>query len=97
MKLSTDTVLIVGGIGAAVLAVWWLSRQGNAQALGETIGSAAVETVVGAATGVVLGAGDAVGIPRTNMSECERAKAEGRTWDASFACPAGDFIKYVFS
>ena len=97
MKLSTDTMLIVGAIGVGAVAVWWLSRQGNAQAVGETVGSAAVSTIVGAGTGVVLGAGEAVGIPRTNMTECERAKAEGRTWDASFACPAGDFLKYVFN
>lgn len=45
-----------------------------------------------AAAGVVEGVGLAVGIPRTNASECDRAKAEGRWWDASFACPAGDFI-----
>nr|WP_315540506.1 hypothetical protein [uncultured Comamonas sp.] len=37
-----------------------------------------------------------LGVPRTNMTECERAKAEGRTWDASFVCPAGDFIKYLY-
>lgn len=45
-----------------------------------------------AAAGAIEGVGLAVGIPRTNLSECQRAKAEGRWWDASFACPAGDFI-----
>lgn len=97
LNLSTDTLLIVGGIGLAVLAVAVLSRKGTGQAVGEAVGEAAVSTIVGAGTGVVLGAGEAVGIPRTNQTECERAKAEGRTWDASFACPAGDFLKYVFN
>lgn len=72
---------------------------GTGQAAGElaagVVGGVA-KGVVGVAEGVVLGAGDAIGIPRTNMTECERAKSEGRTWDASFACPAGDFIKYLF-
>lgn len=95
-QISPDTLLIVGGIGAAVLAVLWLSRNGNGQAVGQTVGEAAVSTIVGAGTGVVLGVGEAVGIPRTNMTECERAIAEGRTWDASFACPAGTFIKSLF-
>ena len=95
MKLNTDTLLIVGGIGAAVL-LFAITRKGAAQATGEALASTAVDTVVGAGTGVVLGVGDAVGVPRTSMSECERAKAEGRTWDASFACPAGNFLKYVF-
>lgn len=45
-----------------------------------------------AAAGAIEGVGLAVGIPRTNLTECERAKREGRWWDASFACPAGDFI-----
>lgn len=45
-----------------------------------------------AASGVVLGIGDALGVPRTDMTECERAIAEGRTLDASFACPAGTFV-----
>lgn len=95
MKINPQTLLIVGGIGAAV-ALYAITRKGAAQATGEALASTAVDTVVGAGTGVVLGAGDAVGIPRTNLTECERAKAEGRTWDASFACPAGSFLKYVF-
>lgn len=96
MKLSTDTLMIVGGIGVAAVALVWLSRKGNAEAVGTTVGEAAVSTVVGASTGVVLGVGDAVGVPRTNMTECEKAIAEGRTWDASFACPAGTFLKSLW-
>lgn len=38
-----------------------------------------------------------IGVPKTNPTECEKAKAEGRTWDASYACSAGDFLKYVWS
>lgn len=95
-QINPDTLLIVGGIGVAVLAVLWLSRSGNAATVGQTVGEAAVSTIVGAGTGVVLGASEAVGIPRTNQTECERAIAEGRTWDASFACPAGTFIKSLF-
>ncbi|WP_300752656.1 hypothetical protein [Janthinobacterium sp.] len=61
-------------------------------ALGEAVGNAAGA----AAGGVVLGLGDQVGLPRTNMTECEKALAEGRTWDASFACPAGKFLGSFF-
>lgn len=42
-----------------------------------------------------IGIGNVVGVPQTSMTECERAKAEGRTLDASFACPAGDFLSYL--
>lgn len=50
----------------------------------------------GAATEAVLSVGDAVGIPRTDETECQKALREGRTWDASFACDAGTFIKSMF-
>lgn len=94
------TYLIAGG---AVLAAWlWVSSKG-AEGAGEAIGKGAVDLATGlvrgttgAAAEVVQGAGEAIGVPRTNMTECEKAKAEGRTWDASFACPAGDFIKYLW-
>lgn len=45
---------------------------------------------------VVQTVGAAVGVPRTNETECERALREGRTWDASFACPAGKFLGSFF-
>lgn len=50
----------------------------------------------GAASDAVLSVGDVLGVPRTNETECQRAIREGRTWDASFACPAGTFIKSLF-
>lgn len=93
MKLST--ILILGGIGVASLAlILYVKKNGLPTAAG--VGAAAGAAVVDGASGVVLGVGDAVGVPRTDMTECERAKAEGRTWDASFACPAKDFLSYVF-
>jgi hypothetical protein len=58
--------------------------------IGYTTGAAST-----AAGGLIQGAGQAVGVPRTDLTECERAKAEGRTLDASFKCPAGDFLRYL--
>lgn len=46
--------------------------------------------------GTVQTAGDVMGIPRTSETACEQAQREGRTWDASFACPAGSFLSYLF-
>lgn len=74
---------------ALAAGVWWLTRKGQAQAAGAAVGAA----VVDAGAGVVLGIGDAIGIPRTNASECQRAIDDGRWWDASKACPAGDYIE----
>lgn len=91
--------IVLIGTAAAVAAVWLVTRAARAAAeagpLG--IGAAVGGAVVDAGAGVVLGIGDAVGLPRTSMTECERAKAEGRTWDASFACPASDFVRYLWS
>lgn len=93
-KLSDlPAVYLVGGL-AVLAALWWVTRPGNAQALGVATGGAAVDMATGLLTGTVQGVGGAVGVPATSLSECERAKADGRTWDASFACPAGDFLSY---
>lgn len=86
--------LIAGAAVAAALAWAAFSR---AKDTGQAIGGAVVDMADGVVTGVVVGIGEKVGIPATNMTECQRAMAEGRTWDASFACPAGTFLKYVWS
>jgi hypothetical protein len=83
-------VVVVGGV-----AFFYMKRDGAAP-LAQQIGEAAAGAVVDAGKGVVFGIGDAIGVPRTNETECEKAIREGRTWDASFACPAGTFIKSVW-
>lgn len=97
MKATVNAtgVVAVLGILAAVGLVAWVSRKG-VKGAASAAATAAVEAAGDAAVGAVVGIGQAVGIPETNASECARAKAEGRTWDASFACPAGDFISYLF-
>lgn len=80
--------LIVGLAAAAGLAAWVLTRRGVAQDAGAAAGRAAVDLV----SGGVLGVGDALGIPRTEARRCQAA-IEARDWfEASKACPAGEFI-----
>lgn len=97
--LSESKFIVLGAAVAGLLLIVLVKKKGAAAAVGNDIGHAAADLAVGVVTGategVVYGAADAVGIPRTNMTECEKAMAEGRTWDASFACPAGTFIDYV--
>lgn len=57
--------------------------------------AAVTRGVIDAGAGVVIGAGEAVGIPQTNQDQCVEAIYAGRTWDASFACPAGTFLRYI--
>jgi hypothetical protein len=83
-------------MGLAVGGVVWFATQG-VQGIARSAFSNAIGLGVGAAEGVVLGVGDAVGVPRTNKTACEQAKSEGRTWDASFDCEATDFVRYLFS
>lgn len=88
--LKTETIAILAVI--AVGTVYAVLKSRTATDWGAAVGSG----VVNAGAGVVLGIGDAVGVPRTDMTECQRALAEGRKWDASFACPAGTFIGSFF-
>ncbi|MEH0165569.1 hypothetical protein [Roseateles microcysteis] len=83
--------------GAVVLALAWVAYKGGFKGAGAAIGGAAVDLVDGTVSGGAIAIGKAVGIPETNLTECEKAKAEGRTWDASFACPAKDFLSYLWS
>lgn len=95
MNIEINKYMVIG-VGLAALAlVVLVKKKGAAAAVGEAVGGAAVEAVGGVVGGVATGIGDAIGVPRTNMTECEKAMAEGRTWDASFACPAADFLGYI--
>ena len=97
--MSQEQKMMLAGGAAALLVVLLLLKKntvvGAAASLGDTMGQAVVSFGTGAVSGASFAIGDAIGIPRTNLTECERAKAEGRTLDASFACPAGDFLSYL--
>ncbi|WP_354682655.1 hypothetical protein [Cupriavidus necator] len=90
MKDGTAKLLLAAGAIAAIAFV--VKKNGGLQGVAAGAASALVGAVGDAASGAVLGIGDVLGVPRTDMSECELAIAEGRTWDASFACPAGAFL-----
>lgn len=83
-------------VAAAIIVGAYFAARGVREA-GQLLGEGAVDLVDGTVSGVVLGVGDAVGIPRTSESECEKCKRLGDVWGASFACPAADFIKWLAS
>ena len=90
---TTRLAIMVGGAGLLGLVVYNAAKKAaSAVADGVAAVGRAADTAVAAP---VLTAGDTLGIPRTNMTECEKAMAEGRTMDASFACPASDFLAYL--
>ena len=88
--------MLIGVAVAALALLVLVKKKGAAADVGTAVGEAAVDLAGGIVGGVVLGIGDQIGVPRTNMTECEKALAAGRTWDASFACPAGTFIGSFF-
>lgn len=96
MKLATIPTMYLAAGGVAAVALLWMATRGTKDA-GQAIGSGAVNLVDGIVSGGVIGAGELIGLPPTNLTECERAKMEGRTWDASFACPAKDFLSYLWN
>ncbi|MYM96236.1 hypothetical protein [Duganella vulcania] len=101
MTLSPSFPIKLALVGAVLAgAAFFLFKKsggGNlAQTVAQNVGAVVVDVADGVTSGVVYGVGDKLGVPRTDQTECEKALAEGRTWDASFACPAGTFIKSFF-
>ena len=90
-NIKIKPMWIVAAVAVVGVYVWRRCAAG----VGADIGRVSVNVVDGVLTGTVKAAGGIVGIPDTNFSACEMAKKEGRTWDASFACSAGDFLKYM--
>lgn len=89
------TVYLIAG-GAVAAALLWAMSRGGVKETGAAIGGAAVDLVDGIVGGTVIGISQGIGIPPTNRTQCEIDKANGDTWKASFSCPAGDFLRYLW-
>ncbi len=85
MKMKKEYLIVAGlAVGAAVIYSTGVRK----------IAQAAVGVVKDTAVGVVYGVSDVVGLQNPDLTQCEAAKLAGNTWEASFACPANDFVKY---
>lgn len=93
MKVS-PVYLIAGAAVAGALA--WVAYKG-AKGAGAALVAGAVDLADGIVGETVQTAGEVIGIPRTDTTKCQQDIAAGRTWDASFSCPAATFLKYVWS
>ena len=83
-------VVVVGGLALYIASA-------GVRGAANTAARGSVNAVWGAMEGFIHGASDVVGIPTPERAACELAKAEGRTWDASWACPAGEFMQWIFT
>jgi hypothetical protein len=82
-------MLMIGAGAVAVVALLILAQRINAAKLGQAAGQAAAD----AASGAIIGIGSGLGIPAADATQCQADLAAGKTWDASFSCPAGTFLK----
>lgn len=96
MKLPKETALIGLAALAGLGLIWWATRPGVASQMASNFVSGVADTVGEIGTGAVIGIGKIVGIPETNLTQCERDLAAGNYWDASFSCPASDFLGGVY-
>jgi len=87
LKSIPTPVWIIGGV-ALVLII-------GGPKLTQAITRRITDAADAAAGEVVNRAGEAIGIPRTNMDQCRADIAAGRNWDASFSCPAGDYVRWM--
>lgn len=92
MKLNITGIHLAIG-AAAIVGLVLVVR--NAKTVGTALGGAVVEAADGAVTGTVKTIGEKVGIPDTNVSQCQKDMAAGDSWAASFSCPAKTFIAYM--
>lgn len=83
--------LILYGLGAAAVLLLLASLADGSLVKQAAKSAAAVPGEI------VFGVGEAIGLPDTrtaeSQTECERAKAAGDCWAASFACPALDYLE----
>lgn len=95
MGVILKNPVLIGGAILALLVVVAVTRRGSdgGGSMFEKFGRGVAGAAEDVAVGVVKGAGAAVGIPDTDPDSCARALAEGRLWDASFACPALTFLR----
>lgn len=92
----SKTALIIAGVAVAGVALYVMSKRKPGETMGGTAGRVLVDTASDAGVGVVKAIGAQVGIPDTNLSQCEKDLAAGDYWAASFSCPAGKFVSGVY-
>lgn len=89
-------VMVLGALVGGV-ALYVLAKKKPGESIGAAVGREIVGAAGDAAAGAVVGIGHVFGIPATNQDQCSADLAAGRTWDASFSCPASRFVGGVFS
>lgn len=95
MSVATKDPLVTLAVVGVLGLIAYIVFRGPGGVAKDTA-KAGVNVLTGAVVGTVTGIGEAVGIPETSMTKCQKALAAGNYWDASFDCPASDFLGGVF-
>lgn len=89
--------LYAGAAMVGGLVLYVIAKKRPGESIAGAVGRTAAGAVGSVTVGGVKGLGDLVGIPDTNMTQCQKDVQAGRMWDASFSCPASTFVKAVFN
>jgi hypothetical protein len=81
---------------AAGVVVLYVIKKGGIAGAVAGVTSGAVGVAGSAAGGVVLGVGDILGVPRTDVEECKACISRGDNVGASKSCSAGVFAKWQY-
>ncbi|MGA8787258.1 MAG: hypothetical protein WB542_18180 [Polaromonas sp.] len=94
--------LVAGG--AVLAALLWFAKRGS-KGTGAAIGGAVVDLADGVVSGVVVGAGELVGLPATDKGACQRCIDEFRaapwyqqaylSFKVSANCQASDYLRFI--
>ncbi len=94
---SSDLLLKFAMAGAVVLGVVYLAKKAaSPESLGQAVGGAATDAVIGVASGVVNHTGAAFGIPMQNDQQCRLDLLRGDKLAAMSSCRVGDFASYLW-
>lgn len=100
MKISGVNVPNWALFAAAAGVALYVLKKGSLQAAAADAAAAVVgatgSVVGGAASGVVLGVGDLVGVPRTDLQACQLAIRSADNLAASQYCSAGVFARWQY-
>ena len=88
--ITPSAVLAIAGLCVGAFVIFKIKSAGI-----KSVATGIVNGVNDAAAGTVGGVCEVIGIPQTGVSECEQAMRDGRSWDASFACPLPVYAKYM--
>lgn len=87
MKDAIQTLIIGAGVVGA-LYLFNRGAKGVASDTAEVVGDVASGATQGALHGVL-------GVPYTSEDKCAKAMRECNSWDASFYCDVGTYLKYM--